>query len=613
MKALSQLPQSLLLLLATATPGFALPQSRWEPNRQTVLGSPSTSGTRGAVASESKVCSQIGIDLLARGGNAVDAFIGTQLCVGVIGMYHSGLGGGGFALIRDAKGEYVVIDYRESAPAAAFEDMYQGNVNGSIFGGLAAGVPGELRGLEYAHKRFGALPWYDVVYPASLVARDGFKVTPDTVRYMGFGISVVGRNFLVEDPSWAQDFAPEGTLVKLGDTMYRKRYAKTLQRVAEEGADVFYTGDIAEDMISTIQSSNGTMTLADLASYEVVIRQPVNITYRGLTVYASGAPTSGAVSLSTLKTMEGYDVGRKADANLTMHRFDEAMRFAYGARFGLGDPAYVDGAYALENLMLDAHNAGHTRAHILDNSTQPVENYAPPPHGDNKKMQYTTPGQGTSHITTMDSAGMSVSSTTTVNLLFGNLQMAPSSGVILNNEMNDFSIPGVRNEFGFEPAEANFIRPGKRPLSSITPLMIARPIKNNDNTNSNGGDTTGTTTNAEHLLASVGAAGGSRIISSTTQVAWGVLGDLLGDHSLGMREAIRRPRVHDQLMPNTVLLEAGFDSGIAASLAERGHNVTWVDMMPSAVQGVYRRIEDGAGVFEAASESRQVASGGLTL
>ncbi|KAK5634214.1 hypothetical protein RRF57_009929 [Xylaria bambusicola] len=597
MKSLSGLPRSLLLLLLTATPGLGLPRNQWEHHGQTVLES-STSGRRGAVASESKVCSQIGIDLLTRGGNAVDAFIGTQLCVGVIGMYHSGLGGGGFALVRDQKGEYTVIDYRETAPAAAFEDMYRDNVKGSIFGGLAAGVPGELRGLEYAHKHFGSLPWYDVVYPASLVARDGFTVTPDTVRYMEFGVGAAGWNFLVEDPSWAQDFAPggmilsspdatccfaniyTGTLVKLGDTMYRKRYAKTLQRVAEDGADVFYTGDMAEDTISTIQSSNGTMTLADLAEYKVIARQPVNITYRGYTIYTSGAPTSGAVSLSTLKTMEGYH--DKADANLTMHRFDEAMRFAYGARQGLGDPAFVEQTHKLENHMLDASNAVTTRSHILDNSTQPVENYAP-------GKIYTTPGEGTSHITTADGSGMAVSSTTTVNLLFGNLQMVPSTGIILNNEMNDFSIPGVRNEFGFEPAAANFIRAGKRPLSSITPLMIARA------------DGTG---DAEQLFAVVGAAGGSRIISSTTQVAWRVLGNFT------MAEAIALPRVHDQLMPNTAVLEAGFDAGMAASLADRGHNITWVDLAASSVQGV-RVGSDG--VFEAASETRQVSSGGLTI
>ncbi|KAI0967932.1 gamma-glutamyltranspeptidase [Xylaria arbuscula] len=597
MRALSDLPQSLLLLLVGASSSLALPRHHWNTNSQSVLGS--TASDRrggGAVASESKVCSQIGIDLLARGGNAVDAFIGTQLCVGVIGMYHSGLGGGGFALIRDENGGYTVIDYRESAPSSASEDMYRDNVPGSIFGGLAAGVPGELRGLEFAHQKFGALSWYDVVYPSSLVARDGFLVTGDTVRYMDAGVRMAGWNFLVEDPSWAVDFAPGGTLLKVGDIMYRKRYAETLRKVAEHGADAFYTGEIAEATISIIQKSNGTMTLADLAAYKAITREAVNITYRGYKIYSPGSPTSGAVSLSTLKIMEGYSTSDTADKNLTLHRFVEAMRFGYGARQELGDPAYIKDASRLDKHMLSASNANTLRTQILDNTTQPVENYAP-------KRTYTTPGHGTSHISTADSSGMAVSSTTTINLLFGNLQMVPSTGVILNNEMNDFSIPGIRNEFGFEPAEANFIRGGKRPLSSITPLIITRiRTHQNDDKNSN----TGTVEEEEEdLFAVLGAAGGSRIISATTQVAWHVL-----EHNQTMTQATRQPRVHDQLIPNNAVLEAGFDEEVAASLREKGHNITWVSLAASAVQGV--RVSEG-GVFEAAGESRQGGSAGLTL
>ncbi|KAI0441085.1 gamma-glutamyltranspeptidase [Xylaria telfairii] len=583
MKSLLDLPQSLLLLLLTASSSLALPYHQLDSVGQTVLES-AASGRRAAVACESKVCSQIGIDLVALGGNAVDAFIGTQLCVGVIGMYHSGLGGGGFALIRDKRGEYTVIDYRESAPAAAFEDMYRDNVKGSVFGGLATGVPGELRGLEFAHQKFGALPWHTVVEPAALVARDGFAVTEDTIRYMEAAVRETGWNFLVEDPSWAQDFAPSGTLLTLGETMYRKRYAETLQRVAENGADVFYTGDIAEATIAMIQKYNGTMTLEDLAEYKVITREALKITYRGFNIYSAGSPTSGAVSLSTLKTIEGYSTKATTDVNLTMHRFDEAMRFAYGARQELGDPAFID-VSAHEGRMLDARQAAATRSHILDNSTQPVENYA----SGGKGMTYTTPGHGTSHITTADGDGMAVSSTTTINLLFGNLLVVPSTGVILNNEMNDFSIPGARNEFGFEPSPANFIRAGKRPLSSITPLIITVPDGNK----------------GEHLFAAVGAAGGSRIISATTQVAWRVVE--LGED---MGSAVGAARVHDQLMPNTAVLEAGFDAAVAASLVDKGHNVTWVPLAASSVQGVRVRPD---GRFEAASENRQVASGGLTL
>ncbi|KAI1799067.1 gamma-glutamyltranspeptidase [Daldinia bambusicola] len=584
----SALPQTLLLLLLAVTPSATAP-SQWQQNGQVVLQQQSTSGKRGAVASESKICSQIGIDLLDRGGNAIDAFVGTQLCVGVIGMYHSGIGGGGFSLVRDSNGNYTVIDYRESAPSSAFEDMFHGNVMGSVHGGLSVGVPGELRGLEYAHKKFGLLPWKSVVLPAASVARHGFPVSEDLIRYMNFGLEMSGWNFLVEDPSWAQDFAPNGVLVKLGDTMTRKRYAKTLEQIAEHGADAFYTGPIAEAAIKYIQKHNGTMTMQDLASYEVIIREPISVSYRGFKLFSSGVPSSGAVCLSTLKTMEGYDPADiAADPNLTLHRFDESMRFAYGAHQALGDPAFVSGMSRLEGAMLDDAHAESVRRRIRDDTTQPIENYDPP-------RVYAPPSHGTSHVSAADASGAAVSSTTTVNLLFGSLLVVPETGVVLNDEMNDFSIPGVRNEFGYAPSPANYIRPGKRPLSSITPV-IAEWLDNSS---------TGAGAGSSTLAAVVGAAGGSRIISSTTQVLWHML-----ERGLPVDRAVAVPRFHDQLMPNQVEFEYTFDNGTVASMLERGHNVTWVREGYSAVQAISVG-KDGA--FEAASETRQRNSGGLTL
>ncbi|KAH7039848.1 gamma-glutamyltransferase [Microdochium trichocladiopsis] len=571
----------------------------------------SLSGKTGAVACESMICSQIGIDLLAAGGNAVDAWIGTQLCVGVIGMHHSGLGGGGFAVIRDSDGGHHVIDYREAAPAAAFEDMYYGNVNGSIWGGLAAGVPGELRGLEAAHVKFGKLPWSKVVEPAAAVARDGYPVTEDLVRYMAAGVQYAGYNFLVEDESWAQDFAPKGRVLELGETMTRKRYAETLLEVARKGADVFYKGDIATEMIDIIQASNGTMTLEDLANYEAIFREPLKVTYKdNYHLFTSGVPSSGAVLLNTLKIIEGYD--DHVNANTTLHRFNEAMRFAYGAHQVLGDPAYLHDVDSFEASMLASSTAASIRARILDNSTQPVSHYLP---DDGLEHYYATESHGTSHVVAADKSGMAVSSTTTVNLLFGNLQMTPKSGIILNNEMNDFSIPGRRNEFGYAPAPANYIRPGKRPLSSITPVIVEDKA-------------TGA------LIATVGAAGGSRIISSTTQVVWHLLGSGYSHESsrhpqadqeaqqkgkksparkMTMLEAIHEPRLHDQLMPDYTMFEWAFDNATVADLASRGHNVLWVREGLSAVQGIRILGADEGHGFEAVGETRQKNSAGLTL
>ncbi|KAK7976988.1 hypothetical protein PG988_004478 [Apiospora saccharicola] len=615
---------SVIALLSSTPSTLATPAPSWQqpdylatdqavfPHGQASF-SPSQakeSSTKGAVASESKTCSQIGMELLARGGNAVDAWVGTQLCVGVIGMHHSGIGGGGFALVRDAEGKHTVIDYRESAPAAAYEGMFEHDAKASVFGGLAVAVPGELRGLEAAHSKLGRLPWQEVVHPAAHVARNGFEVTEDAVRYMDYGVEFAGWNFLVEDPSWAQDFAPTGSRVKLGDVMTRKRYADTLDAVAEGGADVFYHGAQANATIAALQAANGTMTLADMRDYRAILREPINITYGDYRLFSTGAPASGAVCLSTLKTMEGYHAGEASegvDSNLTLHRFDEAMRFGYAAHQELGDPDFLDDSLAqLEKRLLSASNAAATRSKILDNATQPVEAYFPADDKTGQPMapRYAKSSHGTSHVVTADASGMAVSSTTTVNLLFGNLMMVNSTGVILNNEMNDFSIPGVSNEFGYAPSPANFVRPGKRPLSSINPVII----ESNDA--------------AHQLYAVLGAAGGSRIISSTTQVAWRLLegerekaNKQKRGHTM-LLDAIREPRFHDQLMPNTVTVEYAFDNATAASLAARGHNVTWVREGYSAVQGIrVLAAEDGDhdnARFEAVGETRQKNSAGLS-
>ncbi|KAF5613483.1 gamma-glutamyltransferase [Fusarium subglutinans] len=516
-------------------------------------------GTRGAVASEAQECSYIGRDLLARGGNAVDAMIGTTFCVGVIGMYHSGIGGGGFMIVRDKKGNYEAIDFRESAPAAAFEDMYQGNVNGSIYGGLSVGVPGEVRGFEYAHKKYGSLPWKTVLQGAIKVAQDGF----------------IGKSKYREEKEFQ---ANKRQLIPEGEKMTRRRYARTLQAIAEHGADAFYTGAFAESMVKTIQKTNGTITLDDYKNYDVISREVLHTEYKGFDVYGISSPAGGAVSLNILNTMNGY-THQDEDRNTTLHIYIEAMKFAYGARLHLGDPDFVDGVPELEHEMLNATTAEKIRSKIDPRKTQKIEKYDP-------DGIYSSDGHGTSHVVTADGDGMAVSLTTTVNLIFGSFLMDPLTGVILNNEMNDFSIPGVPNEFGFAPAEANFIRPNKRPLSSCTPLIVS----NKDGS----------------LFAVIGAAGGSRIISATTQVAWRVL----TSPSWSIKDAVREPRVHNQLIPNTLLVEKKFSSYDVPSLVERGHNITWVDEGLSTVQALTR---DSAGLFEVAPEPRQKNSGGVTL
>lgn len=439
-----------------------------------------------------------------------------------------------------------------------------------------SGVPGELRGMEYVHKTYGVLPWKRVLEPAIKTARYGFEVTADLVRYMDT-VTPNGK-FLTDNPTWALDFAPHGYRVKLGETMTRKRYADTLEVIANEGADAFYTGAIANATISALRKANGTMTLEDLKNYKVAIRKPAQITYRGFKLTSCSAPAGGVVALSALKIVEGYkDFGDPASINLTTHRLDEAIRFAYGERGNLGDPSFFPNLTAYQQNMLSEATAAEIRSK-MDSTSHNVSYYDP---GGIESLE--TPG--TSHVVTADARGMAVSLTTTINLLFGSQLMVPETGVIMNDEQNDFSVPGASNAFGYIPSPANYVKPGARPLSSISPTIVE--------------------TGDGKLYFVIGAAGGSRIITSTIQNIHHVL-----DQGMTSPQALAQPRFHDQLVPNIVSFEYAYDNGTVAYMKSLGHNVTWVAPGQSTAQGL-RLLSNGT--FEAAGEPRQVASGGFAV
>lgn len=502
-------------------------------------------------------------------------------------------------------------------------------------------VPGELRGLEYLHENYGSLPWASVLAPAIKLAREGFPVSRDLLRYMQF--STTSSDFLTQDPVWAVDFAPNGTRVGIGDVLSRKRYADTLEIIAEQGASAFYTGAMANATVSAVRNANGTMTLRDLEEYKVVRRKAVEIEYRGFRVVSCGAPASGAAVLSALKTVEGYEgFGDGGMLNLSTHRLDEAVRFGYGERASLGDPDFLEGARDFEASMLSAETATKRRAKISDRHTLNVSDYNP--HGFENRDTH-----GTSHMVAADASGLAISFTSTINLIFGSQVMVPETGVIMNDQMNDFSIPRTKNEFGFVPSPSNYIRRGKRPLSSMTPVIV------------------------EHLSNSslyyiVGAAGGSRIITATVQNLWHVL-----DRNMSAPQAIAQPRFHDQLIPNVVAFEwgdeddgsdsdstsrfdegsesqerrhqgyqgavpaetrsvegtaggkwlstraesgigtgkvRGYDNDTVAFMKGRGHDVRWVPPGYSSAQAV-RRLWNGS--WEAAGEARQRDSAGLVV
>jgi gamma-glutamyltranspeptidase/glutathione hydrolase len=293
----------------------------------------------GAVASESKICSCIGASMLQCGGNAVDAAVATTFCVGVVGMYHSGIGGGGFALVRKANvSEYDAIDFRETAPSGLPREAFDDDYMRSLFSGLASGVPGEVRGMYLMHTRHGSMKWKDLIMPSVRLARNGWHLGRDWDRYSGnqtLGHDSVDmtrkENFLVSDPTWAKDFAPKGELLKAGELVTRKRYARTLETIANDGPDAFYTGDIAKNIVHTLKQAGGVMTLEDVAKYKPVIRKPVKIDYRGYSLTSTSAPSAGAVTLSILKIVEGFkDIGWPERTDLSYHRLVEAMRFSFG-------------------------------------------------------------------------------------------------------------------------------------------------------------------------------------------------------------------------------------------------------------------------------------------
>ncbi|KAJ5563243.1 hypothetical protein N7535_008407 [Penicillium sp. DV-2018c] len=520
-------------------------------------------GKLGAVASESSICSRHGADILKKGE--------TRPMLGI--------GGGGFMLVRSANGSYEFIDFRETAPAAAFEDMYKNNEDASIYGGLASGVPGEVRGLEYLHKKYGSLPWATLLEPAIRTAHDGFPVTEDLVKYMKSAVGD-GEDFLSKNPTWAIDFAPNGTRLGLGDTITRRRYADALAVIAERGAEGFYSGPIAETMINALQRENGTMTLQDLSNYTVAIRDISQIDYRGYKVTSTSAPSSGVVAMSILKILDTYKgfFSTKESVDLSTHRLDEAMRFGYGQRSNLGDPLFVDGVAKYEKEMLEQATIDDIRSKISDQHTQNVSAYDPA-----GLESLDTPG--TSHLAAADHTGLAISVITTINLLFGSHVMVPETGIIMNNEMNDFSIPGSSNSFGYIPSVANYVRPGKRPLSSITPAIAERPDGK--------------------LFLLAGSAGGSRIITATVQ---NIIHSI--DQGFSAAKALAEPRLHDQLIPNQVSFEYAFDNATVASMKARGHNVTWIAPGQSTAQ-LIRVLPNGT--FDAAGEPRQLNSAGYSV
>ncbi|GJJ71324.1 gamma-glutamyltranspeptidase / glutathione hydrolase / leukotriene-C4 hydrolase [Entomortierella parvispora] len=519
----------------------------------------------GAVATEEIHCSEIGVQVLKDGGNAVDAAIASCLCIGTVNMFSAGIGGGGFMTIRLPNSTVEVIDFRETAPAGAHPKMYKKDPVLAQTGGLSVGVPGEIRGLELAHKRHGKLPWPRLFAPAVKMARDGWAVGPELAKRLR-----MYKTMMETDPEWAQIFAPNGTILLEGEWIKRQALANTLETIGKEGSDAFYTGPIAQSMVDHIQKNGGILTMKDMKGYEPLLKEPMVGYYQGRKVYTTPAPTSGPVLISLLNILERYDLGRfKENADVEVQRLVEAMKFGYAQRTELGDPDYTDLAAKIQNI-LSKDTAGLIRANISDAHTFPVEYYNP--------HWGAIDNHGTTHMSTVDKNDMAVALTSTVNLVFGSKLIDPKTGIILNDEMDDFSIPGTPNAFGLQPSPYNYPEPGKRPLSSCVPTIVER--------------------DGQFEMA-LGGSGGSRILTSVLQTMLNVY-----NHDYNIMEAIEAPRVHHQLMPNVVDIESGYVKSKVEFLRTRGHDVTVSDiaLAKAEVQAVMRE-SDGA-IF-AASDSRK--------
>jgi gamma-glutamyltranspeptidase/glutathione hydrolase len=491
-----------------------------------------------AVASAHPLATAAGREVLDAGGNAFDAAIAVAAALAVVEPYSSGIGGGGFFLLhRASDGFQTMVDAREFAPGAASADMYldaQGTVvpGRSMNGALAAAIPGLPAGLVHLAAGYGALPLSVSLAPAVKLARDGFEVTEHYQRMAGFRAGAMREN-----PETARIFLLDGEAPPLGHRIRQPDLAATLARLGAHGSAGFYAGGLAERLVAGVRAGGGLWTLEDLARYRVVEREPVTGSYRGIRIVSAPPPSSGGtVLIEALNILEGFElapldpVGR---AHLTI----EAMRRAYRDRAEyLGDPDFTPVPVA------QLTSKDHARAIAADLSpvratpSSALKPIAPPPQGDD-----------TTHFSLIDAAGNRVAATLSVNFPFGCAFTPPGTGVLLNNEMDDFSSKALTpNGYGLVGVEANAIAPYKRPLSSMTPTFLETPER----------------------IGILGTPGGSRIISMV------LLGALSFADGAAPAEWVATPRYHHQYLPDEVLYEPkAFDDAARAALAARGHSL----------------------------------------
>lgn len=503
-----------------------------QPERTTGLVSNSA-----MVVSAHPLASEVGKNILKKGGNAVDAAIATQFALAVVYPGAGNLGGGGFMLARFSDGFTDALDYREKAPVAAYPEMYLGETgepvaSKSLRGHLASGVPGTVAGLAEAHHKYGKLPWHELVQPSIDLAVNGFALTDR---------EAFGLNSIQEDLRTYNTIMPEHLMGnwKSGDTIRHTDLGITLERIRDAGRDGFYSGKIADLLIEEMKRGGGIITKEDLTNYTAVWRKPIETTYRGHKVISMPPPSSGGILLfQMLHAVDAYPISKWGFNNLkTVHLMVEVQRRAYADRaYWLGDPDFRE----IPVKQLTDENYVKTRMADFN------ETKATPSAGI-KEGNLFPESEETTHLSVVDAQGNAVAVTTTLNGGYGSRVVVSGAGYLLNNEMDDFSVkPGAPNLYGAIGGEANKIEPGKRMLSSMTPTILEKNGK---------------------LTLVAGTPGGTTIITSVFQTILNVV-----DHGMTMQEAVSAPRFHSQWVPDIIFHEPGaFKSQDSIKLLQMGH------------------------------------------
>ncbi|MCB0404149.1 MAG: gamma-glutamyltransferase [Bdellovibrionales bacterium] len=534
----------------------------------------------GMISSEGEPATEIALDVLKRGGNAVDAAVALSFAIGVYRPHSTGIGGGGFMIVydeRSAKAE--VLDMRERAPLRSSRDMYldkSGDVTDkSRWGGLAVATPGLVAGLWEAFQKRGSgkITWKELVLPSAKLAREGFAVDPDMAEAIEW---TADKGLLEKFPSAKKLLAPNGKLLKQGDLYQNPNLAKTLETIAEKGKDGFYKGWVAQDIVAAVKKDGGILEQKDLDRYELRYLDPVKADFGEFTVLSMPPPSSGGVHIVEMLNMAETlirDIDLESVSN--WHLKAEIMRRAFADRSKyLGDPSFFK--VPVSGLTSEEYAQQLTKGIDRSKASKSVE-VQPGQPAPYEKIH-------TTHFSIVDDNGLAVASTQTINYLFGAVLVAGASGVFLNDEMDDFSAkPGAPNLFGLVGGEANAIAPLKTPLSSMSPTVVTKEGK---------------------IYLVLGSPGGSKIITSV----WNVLFNVL-HHKLTLRDAIFAPRMHHQWLPDKLVTEPGWETATLQGLRDKGHEIEELKT-PSLGSVTAVMVEPGGGKIGVADPRRGGAAAG---